>query len=99
MPTVLVVDVSLSMARHSVKLGVKENSPGIPSTVEAMTDVSSSDSAITKKALAVRSVYKFLDSLGHHAKLEYVSLVSKISVAMEHRSIYFYRTATLMRVQ
>ena len=80
MPTVLLVDVSLSMARQSsVKSGLNQGDPGSGSALNINENSGSStdlNGAITKKALAVHSIYRFLDCLGHQAKLEYVSLVS-----------------------
>ncbi|XP_067945642.1 integrator complex subunit 14-like [Watersipora subatra] len=78
MPTVLLLDVSLSMACESqTKPCSQADNPAIPLSVQAYqgnSDVDG-DSSITKKALAVHSIYRFLDGLGHQAKLEYVSLV------------------------
>lgn len=74
MPTVLLLDVSLSMARNVKLYG---HLGGCGNSNQSTVDVQSiSNEVVTKKALAVHSIYRLLDSLGHQAKLEYVALVS-----------------------
>lgn len=59
MPTIIALDVSLSMTR-------------------ALPGASSQDS-ITFHQLAVQGINQFLNYLAKHSKLEYVSLVSRIT--------------------
>lgn len=70
MPTIILLDVSLSMAKPSHRDNL--NHSDIHS---AEAQDLSNGGAVTKKALAVHSVYTFLDALSIQAKLEYVSLV------------------------
>ena len=91
MPTVLLVDVSLSMAKCS-PVTLSLSTAGSASTSTTSTTTTSTDSPssgdtlgtdsnkgqpeCSKKALSVRGVYTFLDQLTKQSKLEYVSLVS-----------------------
>ena len=61
MPTVIALDVSLSMCR--------------PITASFSRDTPE-DEIPTRKKLAVQAVHQFLDHLSAHCKLEYVAMVS-----------------------
>lgn len=66
MPTIIALDVSLSMTR------------AIPIAINGVND----ENNITYSQLAIQGINAFLNYLTKNSKLEYVSLVSKISNKM-----------------
>lgn len=62
MPTIIALDVSLSMTR------------AVPITINGVND----ENSITYSQLAIQGINAFLNYLTKNSKLEYVSLVSRL---------------------
>lgn len=85
MPTIIVVDTSLSMLRPLNPLA----------GICADPDISEEDT-ISKLTLALEVVNRFIDHVSAHCKLEFVSLVSgKVD---KHRKIYAEKQSEILNL-